>query len=101
MQRNIFGYILAHSARQQLIILGMTVASIPFYYASLDLPKRIINQAIDASPELFPRALKLGSYQLATLGQLEFLILLSFGFLVFVLINGGVNSGVKCNTSRR
>jgi len=95
MQRNIFAYILANKARQQLVILAMTVASIPFYYLSLDLPKRIINQAIDASPDQFPRAFELGGRAVATFEQLELLILLSCGFLLLVLINGGFKYAIN------
>ena len=46
MDRNIFRYILRHSARSQLLILAMTVASFPFLYATLELPKLIINDAL-------------------------------------------------------
>jgi putative ABC transport system ATP-binding protein len=46
MQPTIFGFIRRYSWRQQLVILVMTVLSFPFLYASLDLPKQIINDAL-------------------------------------------------------
>ena len=44
--RNIFRYILQHSLRSQAIILTLTAVSFPFLYATLELPKRIINDAL-------------------------------------------------------
>ena len=46
MDRNIFRYVLRYSARAQVITLIMTVASFPFLYATLELPKIIINDAL-------------------------------------------------------
>jgi putative ABC transport system ATP-binding protein len=43
MEPNLFKYILKHSRRDQLLILGVVVVSLLFYYASLDLPKTIVN----------------------------------------------------------
>ena len=81
MDRNIFRYILRHSARAQLLILAMTVASFPFLYATLELPKLIINDAL--SGEQLHRVL---DYQF---DQVEYLFVLCGLFLVLVLINGG------------
>ena len=90
MQRSIFSYILKHSLRQQAVVLCLTIfSSLPFYYASLDLPKRIINQAIDADADKFPRSITALGRDIATLSQLEFLVALSVAFLILVLINGG------------
>ena len=46
MDRNIFRYILRHSLRPQALILTLTAVSFPFLYATLELPKRIINEAL-------------------------------------------------------
>jgi putative ABC transport system ATP-binding protein len=81
MDRNIFRYILRHSARAQLLILAMTVASFPFLYATLELPKLIINDAL--SGDNLHRVLW---FQFT---QLEYLFVLCGLFLVLVLINGG------------
>jgi putative ABC transport system ATP-binding protein len=81
MDRNIFRYILRHSLRAQLIILAMTVASFPFLYATLELPKLIVNDALaDAEPH---RVLGF------TFDQVQYLFLLCGLFLVLVLANGG------------
>ena len=95
MHRNIFSYILEYSAKQQLVVLAMTICSLPFYYVSLELPKRIINQVIDVEPDKFPQALKAGSYTFAHLGQIEFLISLCGIFLFLVLINGGFKYAIN------
>jgi len=87
MQRNIFTYILRYSIRQQLAILVLTLLALPFYYASLELPKRIINQAIDAEPDRFPRALEVFRWTIGGFGQLEWLVLLCGVFLFLVLVN--------------
>jgi ABC-type multidrug transport system fused ATPase/permease subunit len=81
MDRNIFRYILRHSARAQLLILAMTVASFPFLYATLELPKLIINDAL--SGDAIHRALGF------EFNQIQYLFVLCGLFLVLVLINGG------------
>src|SRR5947208_2864049 len=43
MEPNLFKYILKHSRAEQLAILGVVAVSLLFYYASLDLPKTIVN----------------------------------------------------------
>src|SRR5262245_38033934 len=42
----LFRYIWKHSRGQQIAILLFVVLSLPFYFASLDLPKSIVNDAI-------------------------------------------------------
>jgi ABC-type multidrug transport system fused ATPase/permease subunit len=81
MSRNIFRYILRHSLRSQIIILTLTVVSFPFLYATLELPKRIINDALanDAGRVV-------AGYDLS---QVDYLFLLCGVFLILVLINGG------------
>lgn len=83
MDRGIFKFIWRFSKRQQMTLLLMTVVSYPFYYFSLDLPKQIVNDAIDG--DVFPRE-ALGQEW----GQVEYLMLLSFTFLGLVIINGGL-----------
>lgn len=81
MEQNIFRYIWKHSARQQILLAILTVASFPVLYASLELPKIIINKAIsDPTPD----RILLG----IDLGPVEYLLVLCLGFLVLVLANG-------------
>ena len=46
MEKSLFRYIWRHSKRDQLIVFAVVLASLPFYFASLDLPRRIVNEAI-------------------------------------------------------
>src|SRR5262249_56061590 len=46
MDKNLFRYIWRHSKLDQLIIFAVVLASLPFYFASLDLPRKIVNEAI-------------------------------------------------------
>jgi len=80
MDRSIFGYILRYSKAQQLAILALTVASFPVLYASLDLPKTIINDAMTSSSG--------GVILGMQLDQVSYLFTLCGIFLVLVLING-------------
>ncbi|MEJ0068692.1 MAG: ABC transporter transmembrane domain-containing protein [Pseudomonadota bacterium] len=81
MQRTLFQFIWKHSFRQQVIILLLTALSFPSFYYSLDLPKTIINQAIQGKG--FPKNV-LGF----EFGQIHYLMVLSAAFLALVLING-------------
>lgn len=81
MESSIFQFILRHSTRQQVVLTIMTLASFPFLYASLDLPKRIVNEAIAGKklPETF-----LGFH----LDQVTYLWVLCGLFLILVVLNG-------------
>jgi hypothetical protein len=46
MERSLFRYILRHTWRDQVWLLVVTFASFPLIYVNLELPKRIINNAI-------------------------------------------------------
>ncbi|CAO3438649.1 ABC transporter transmembrane domain-containing protein [Azospirillum endophyticum] len=81
MNRNIFQFIWKHSGRQQILLALLTIASFPVLYASLELPKIIINRALsDPQPE---REI-LG----VTMGPVTYLLVLCFTFLALVLANG-------------
>ena len=105
MDRKPFRYIWRHSRRDQLIICAVVIASLPFYFASLDLPRRIVNEAIQGRAfergqqhrpfPTFARAAgmarRLAGVQLFEgfeVDRLGLLFGLSGVFLFFVLING-------------
>ncbi len=46
LEPRLFPYIWRYSKGDQLKICAVVLASLPFYFASLDLPKRIVNDAI-------------------------------------------------------
>ncbi len=102
MESTIFRFILRFSLREQLLLVLLTLASFPFFYFSLDLPKTIIDEAIGGTD--FPQNLfafdpsgipLLGEVFDAGAGipgveleQLPFLLALCGMFLILVLING-------------
>jgi putative ABC transport system ATP-binding protein len=81
MDRNIFRYILRHSVKAQILILAMTVGSFPFLYATLELPKIIINDALAGNGARTVLGM--------TFSQVHYLFLLCGVFLALVLVNGG------------
>ena len=93
MEKTIYGFVFRHSLPQQLFLLALTVASFPVLYVSLELPKQIINDAIGG--EGFPRSL-LG----LELGQIEYLMVLSFAFLGLVLLNGAFKFAINTGKGR-
>ena len=81
MEQSIFGFIWRYSKLQQVVILVVTVLSFPFLYAALELPKIIINDAIDGKG--FPV-----TYFGHTFEQIPFLLGLCTALLTLVVING-------------
>lgn len=106
METNLFRYVWQKSRGEQVIVLAIILASIPFYWASFDVPKRIVNDAIQGNAfkngkttaTLLDFTLHLPSWLGGAswkvfggfeVGQLGLLFGLSGYFLVLVLINGG------------
>ena len=81
MEKSLFQYIWKYSKKNQLILLLVTLMTFPILYISLELPKRIINDAIGGSGE---DVTLLG----ITFSQIQFLLILCAGFLLAVLVNG-------------
>lgn len=81
MDRSLFSFIWKHSKRSQLILLAVTLATFPLLYITLELPKRIINDAIggDGNP------VEVLGYSFS---QTQFLMILCAGFLISVFLNG-------------
>ncbi len=82
LEPTVYRFILRHSFKQQILLLILTLASFPFLYYSLDLPKTIVNQAIGGKH--FP-ATFLGM----EFDQVPYLMTLCAVFLALVFINGG------------
>ena len=81
MDRTLFAFIWRYSKRDQLILLALTVLSFPFLYISLELPKKIINDAIGAVNSTI-------SVWGIRLTQVEYLVFLCVLFLAAVLASG-------------
>jgi putative ABC transport system ATP-binding protein len=82
LEPSVYRFILKHSMRQQLLLLLFTLASFPFLYYSLYLPKEIVNHAI--SGKHFPQ-----NFLGLEFNQIPYLMFLCALFLALVLINGG------------
>ena len=80
LQPTIYRFIIRHSLRQQLLLLGLTLVSFPFLYYSLNLPKTILNfiQGKHTPQDI------LGFH----FDQTAYLMLLCAAFLALVCING-------------
>ncbi len=83
MEPSVWKFITRHSLRSQLLLLALTLVSFPFLYLSLELPKIIINDAIDGTG--FPR-----QFFGVELEQIPYLMVLCVIFLIMVLLNGGL-----------
>jgi putative ABC transport system ATP-binding protein len=109
VESNLFKYIWRHSRGEQLVILVVVLVSQLFYFLSLDLPKMIVNQAIEGDafaggrttttffrvefdvPGFLQGLLGPGPitlYQGYPLEQVPYLVALSLLFLLLVIING-------------
>ena len=107
VERSLFAFIIRYSKREQLLIVPLVVASMLIYFSMLDLPKAIINEAIQGKrfpvPEATVAFLKvhftlphfLGGATLQlfdgfALHQLPYLFALTFAFLALIVVNGGL-----------
>lgn len=81
IERTLFAFIWAYSKRDQLILLVVTLALFPLLYFTLELPKRIINEAIGSGSPV----IDVYGYEMTQIGYLG---LLCGGFLLAVLCHG-------------
>ena len=118
MERNLFKYIWRHSWRDQAYILVIVVLLQVFYFISLDLPKRIVNDGIrgdsfkKADVDTLPfMHLSFGPYpnigmpeitlfRGIPLDQQNYLFALCFVFLFFVVLNGWMKQWVNTAKGR-
>ena len=107
MERSLFGFIIRYSKREQLLIVPLVVASMLIYFATLDLPKTIINEAIQGKrfpvPDATVAFMKMHFTLPAFLGgetlrlfdgvalhQLPYLLALTLSFLALIVVSGGL-----------
>lgn len=83
MDRSLFRYILRHTWRDQALLLALTSISFPLIYINLELPKRIVNNAIQGKH--IPEAI-LGVH----VTQVSYLMALSLLLLSLITINGAL-----------
>jgi putative ABC transport system ATP-binding protein len=86
LERSLFGFIIRYSKRDQLMIVPLVLATMVVYYLSLDLPKTIINEAIQGGR--FPQPGATAGFLGLQLGRIEYLFALSLVFLGLIVLNG-------------
>jgi len=82
MEPSFYRYILNHSKKEQIGLILLSLISLPLVYITLELPKKIINllEGHEIPQEIF-------GYEL---DRIDYLMLLSFAFLLVVLASGGL-----------
>jgi putative ABC transport system ATP-binding protein len=88
MPKRLLSFALKYGWRQQVVLLVTLGVSLPIYYASLYIPKTIINRAIGAGSFRFPYPLTVAGIEIARLDRIPLLAVLSCLFLAAVLANG-------------
>ncbi|HEY9057669.1 MAG TPA: ATP-binding cassette domain-containing protein [Aurantimonas sp.] len=103
LDESVFRYVWRHTRRQQLWLFFVLLISLPFYYLTLDLPKRIVNGPIQGEWQpgetetifevILPVPDFLGGGTVTLFDGVEFdrfgvLVSLSLTFLFFVVVNG-------------
>ena len=112
MERGLFGFILRYSKREQWMIVPLVVASMLILFASLDLPKTIVNEPIQGkrfpNPDSTVAFLRiaptlpdfLGGQQVLfegfALERAPYLVALSLTFLALIIVSGLLK--LKINT---
>ena len=90
MESSVFKFIVRYSMRQQFFVLAITVFSLPFYYISLEIPKKIINGALDTGSATYLAPVGFFGVDIAQLDREPLLYTLCAIYLVLVIINGGL-----------
>ncbi|CTQ60330.1 MAG: ABC transporter transmembrane domain-containing protein [Roseibium album] len=83
MEKSLFRFIWKYSARQQIFIILVTVFTYPVVYFLLELPKLIVNDAVQG--DNFPRDILGFDFD-----QIPYLVLLCFTFLGLVVVSNGL-----------
>ncbi|MGI9317462.1 MAG: ABC transporter transmembrane domain-containing protein, partial [bacterium] len=81
MENNLIQYIWKYSKRQQITLVIMTLVSFPILYMTLELPKRIINDALGD-------ATRRHSFLGITLDPVPYLVALCLSLLTLIVITG-------------
>ena len=104
MERGLFGFILRYSKREQLLIVPLVIASMVILFASLDLPKTIVNEPIQGkrfpNPDSTVTFLRIAPslpdflggqhvfFEGFALERTPYLVALSLTFLALIVVSG-------------
>ena len=104
MERGLFGFIFRYSKREQLLIVPLVIASMVILFASLDLPKTIVNEPIQGkrfpNPDSTVTFMRIAPdlpgflggqrvlFEGVALERTPYLIVLSLMFLALIVVSG-------------
>jgi len=104
VERGLFGFILRYSKREQLMIVPLVIASMVVLFASLDLPKTIVNEPIQGkrfpNPDSTVTFLRIAPslpdflggqhvlFEGFALERAPYLVALSLTFLALIVVSG-------------
>jgi putative ABC transport system ATP-binding protein len=116
MQRKLFSYIWQHSKPEQIFILLLVVLAQVFYFLSLSVPKSIVNNGISGLAFKKAKTIPFLVWELDLsaifphkvirildgfhVDQLQYLVIMSFVFLVAVIINGQFKKSINTQKGR-
>ena len=83
LEPSIYKYILRHTRNDQLILVVVTLLSMPLIYLGLEIPKTIVNDALSSDAAGY----QIFGFQFS---QISYLLLLSLAFLFLVVTNGAI-----------
>jgi putative ABC transport system ATP-binding protein len=90
MEKSAFKFIVRYSMRQQFMVLAITLISLPFYYVSLEIPKKIINGALNTESKTYLDPVGFFGVDIVQLDRLPLLYTLCAIYLALVIVNGGL-----------
>ena len=104
MERGLFGFIFRYSKREQLLIVPLVIASMVILFASLELPKTIVNEPIQGkrfpNPDSTVTFMRIAPdlpgflggqrvlFEGVALERTPYLIVLSLTFLALIVVSG-------------
>lgn len=88
LPQSVFSFIVRFSLKKQILLCIGSLMILPVTYASLELPKRIINQAIDSSSFL-QKDISL------SISQADYLLLLCSLFLIVIIVSAVIKYAVN------
>jgi putative ABC transport system ATP-binding protein len=90
MESSLYRFVLKYAPRETAWVCALTIASMPFYYLSLEVPKTIVNQALLQRDISFPTTL-LG----LELDRVTYLFLLCAAFFFLFVTNSGMKQYIN------
>ncbi len=83
LDRSLYRYIWRHTRKDQVFLILLTLTTMPLVYLTLEVPKIIVNEALSRTGATFD---VLG----LAMNQVQYLLFLSFVFLLLIFASGGI-----------